>query len=181
MGRLGVFTAILIFGAAAPASANTIANFALDGVIFNDGGTASGTFSLDLTTHIINQVSITTTPGGALAGSTYTGDAADTYVFSPTTEVAFNQALSPDLGTILDIHFALSDSTDLSSLPTFALTGGELVYFSLCGGVCNSRGFSAGSIVTQSVSQTPIPATLPLLATALGGIGAVGWRHKRAA
>jgi hypothetical protein len=31
------------------------------------------------------------------------------------------------------------------------------------------------------VATTPIPAALPLLATALGGIGVMGWRRKRMA
>jgi hypothetical protein len=31
------------------------------------------------------------------------------------------------------------------------------------------------------VAQTPVPAALPLLASALGGLGFVGWRRKRSA
>jgi hypothetical protein len=34
---------------------------------------------------------------------------------------------------------------------------------------------------TLRISATPIPAALPLLATALGGLGFVGWRRRRAA
>ena len=33
--------------------------------------------------------------------------------------------------------------------------------------------------VTIDVGTTPLPATLPLLATALGGLGLLGWRRKR--
>jgi hypothetical protein len=32
---------------------------------------------------------------------------------------------------------------------------------------------------TWTVSQTPIPAALPLFATGLGGLGLLGWRRKR--
>ena len=55
MVRLGAIIAGLILAvmAAAPASANTIKTFNLNGVTFNDGGTATGSFTLDLTTHTI--------------------------------------------------------------------------------------------------------------------------------
>jgi hypothetical protein len=34
---------------------------------------------------------------------------------------------------------------------------------------------------TVAVSATPIPAALPLFASALGGLGFIGWRRRRAA
>jgi hypothetical protein len=34
---------------------------------------------------------------------------------------------------------------------------------------------------TWSASATPLPATLPLFATGLGGVGLLGWRKKRKA
>jgi hypothetical protein len=44
-------------------------------------------------------------------------------------------------------------------------------------------GFLSGHIseitIASPVSQTPIPAALPLFASALGGLGFVGWRRKR--
>jgi hypothetical protein len=44
-------------------------------------------------------------------------------------------------------------------------------------------GWSSGALNAGhlTVSATPIPAALPLLATALGGLGFVGWRRKAAA
>ena len=35
--------------------------------------------------------------------------------------------------------------------------------------------------LTLQLTQTPIPATLPLFATGLGGLGLLGWRRKRKA
>jgi hypothetical protein len=58
--RFGVAIAIAIQGFAAPASAGTIANFTLDGVTFSDGGTATGTFTLDLDTSTLSNINITT-------------------------------------------------------------------------------------------------------------------------
>jgi hypothetical protein len=36
------------------------------------------------------------------------------------------------------------------------------------------------SETAATVAATPIPATLPFLVSALGGLGLVGWRRKRA-
>jgi hypothetical protein len=36
-------------------------------------------------------------------------------------------------------------------------------------------------VTTGTVSQTPLPATLPLFATGLGALGLLGWRRKRKA
>jgi hypothetical protein len=47
----------------------------------------------------------------------------------------------------------------------------------LSGFVCGTRTIVAGTI--NAVATTPIPAALPLLATALGGMGFMGWRRKR--
>jgi hypothetical protein len=38
-----------------------------------------------------------------------------------------------------------------------------------------------GNIYDTSVSATPLPAALPLFATALSGLGLLGWRRKRKA
>jgi len=45
-----------------------------------------------------------------------------------------------------------------------------------------STTFSIGSGVQQiaSVAATPLPAALPLFASAIGGLGFVGWRRRRA-
>jgi hypothetical protein len=49
-------------------------------------------------------------------------------------------------------------------------------------GTLNGSGFSADFFVDSiTIAATPIPAALPLLASALGGLGFVGWRRRRAA
>lgn len=42
-----------------------------------------------------------------------------------------------------------------------------------------SYDFTTSSAFTSSSSATPLPATLPLFATGLGGLGLFGWRRKR--
>jgi hypothetical protein len=181
MMRLGAIAAGLILAVltTAPASANTIATFELDGVTFNDGGTASGTFSLDTTTHTITNSSITTSFKNLLfIGGDYDGSFADSYLSVPTAEVHVGDGAIPFIsGQLLTLTFGLTDATNLWSLPSFIVAGGESVYSWLCGGLCGTRSIVAGTINT--VSATPIPAALPLLATALGGMGFIGWRRKR--
>jgi hypothetical protein len=45
-------------------------------------------------------------------------------------------------------------------------------------GLFEVSGFPFG---TQEISQTPLPAALPLFATGLGALGLLGWRRKRKA
>jgi hypothetical protein len=185
MTRFGTFLAGLIFGSllAAPASANTIATFALT-AFFTDGATGSGTFSLDMTAQTIESVSITTTTGFFVQGASYPGFAVDTYQSASMTQLDFftsATALPPVAGQQLRLLLPFTSPADLLSLPTFEVYGSESVYFVLCGGLCADRAL-IGKLTTLSVvtSTTPIPAALPLLATALGGLGFMGWRHKRA-
>jgi hypothetical protein len=50
-------------------------------------------------------------------------------------------------------------------------------------GTSFSINFNPGTLNfgSYSVSATPIPATLPLFISALGGLGFVGWRHRKMA
>ena len=58
--KFGVAIAVAFLGIASPALADTVANFTLDKVTFVDGGTATGGFTLDLTTDTLSNVNITT-------------------------------------------------------------------------------------------------------------------------
>lgn len=40
---------------------------------------------------------------------------------------------------------------------------------------------NSGAIFEDTPAPTPLPATLPLLATGLGAMGLLGWRKKRTA
>jgi hypothetical protein len=62
-----------------PLKADTILQYTLTGVTFSDGGTATGSFSWDVTTGAYTAVDITTTPGSLFEGTQGRGSAGATY------------------------------------------------------------------------------------------------------
>jgi hypothetical protein len=59
------------------------------------------------------------------------------------------------------------------------LAGGE-IFVDADGVVVNLCCAAPSDVVgTAGISSTPLPATLPLLATGLGAMGLLGWRRKR--
>ncbi len=182
MKRFWGLVAALVFAvlAAAPASANTIKTFNLNGVTFSDGGTATGSFTLDLTTQtIVSSAIFTSFKNFVFVGGDYNGSFVDSFTDFPSAQVKLGDGAIPFLsGQLLTLKFALTNATDLSAITSFVLSGSEKVYSWLCwGGLCATRTIVAG---TADIAATPIPAALPLLATALTGMGFIGWRRKRA-
>jgi hypothetical protein len=162
--------------AAAPASANTIQTYELNGVKFGDGSTATGTFTLDLTTNSIVSSDIVTSArpfSFVFVGGDYNGSFFDSLTTSPGQLTLADWAIFPISGQLFTLNFSMSDL----SMASFVAHGSEAVYSILCLGLCGSREIVAGTI--NAVATTPIPAALPLLITALGGMGFMGWRRKR--
>jgi hypothetical protein len=87
-------------------------------------------------------------------------------------------------GTTIDLDFrgqgTGSELTSLAGLPT---TSAGLVSF-LGGGLGQASGTfgrEAGNYINFDIDlvTTPIPATLPLFASALGGLGFFGWKRRK--
>jgi hypothetical protein len=66
----------------------------------------------------------------------------------------------------LDFDFV---SQDLIGFMGGAITGGSII----------SNGMTVVSDITGTITETPLPAALPLFATGLGAMGLLGWRRKR--
>jgi hypothetical protein len=159
-----------------PASAADVtANFTLDGVTFSDGGTATGGFTLDLTTGTLSNVNVTTSVDGTIVvGDTFTGG---NFISDSPPEFGFldNYGLGED-EFIFELSATLTPS-NLASTTSFSIASGqESGDFILCLGpddFCGSRTITAGSL---DVSSTPLPATLPLFG---GGVSFFGWFGKK--
>jgi hypothetical protein len=110
---------------------------------------------------------------------------------SPNPPVSLGPAFSVPLlnngeGAAFPVTFTLSDQID--GFYTDGTVAGSTFYSNLSVNEClsfnpacdpdNVIGYS-GTLTSASI--TPIPATLPLLAAGLGGIGLLGWRRKRRA
>jgi hypothetical protein len=184
MTRLRCLIAALIVGwLVAPASATTLATFALDNVTFTDGGTASGGFTLDLTTGSITAVTIITTPGDF--GAVYTDGG---FANSPTASFSFAYAPDDFLLT-LDIYLAVMlTPANVVASASFELeprVGERFFFFLGCAPPfpCYQRAPNPGSFlnvvsVTQ-IGAVPVPAALPLFVTGLGAIGFLASRRRR--
>jgi hypothetical protein len=171
----------LLLSAGLPVYAASV-QWALQGVQFNDGGTASGTFSYDADTNTYSSINVTTTGGSVLGGQSFAGLVTD--VGSDATRLG----MAPfPIGTVVGlpvflIRFgtALTNAGGTASLtlgsynPLFPAQGS---YEAVCvqSGICGSpiplsniRLVTAGSVVAQVV---PVPAAVWLFGSALGVMG----------
>jgi hypothetical protein len=184
--RLGLVIAVAVLGFAVPASADTVSNFTLDGVTFSDGGTATGGFTLDLTTGALSNINITTSTDN-LFGATYTGGnglfGSTGFTNSPASFSFADFELIYEADLVINLGSALTPS-NLASPNTFSIaSGSEGVFFIACPEptfFCGSRTITSGSL-DETPATTPLPAALPLFAGGLGALGLLGWRRKKTA
>ena len=143
-------------------------HWTLSGVVFNDGGTASGSFFYDADVQALSNYDVVTTAGSALPGNHYIDLAG---LWPPYPAGAFAVVDSVDANFLNDPFLALDFLSPLSNAG-----GVNPLVPGLAEGFCLTATCSTGSyrrtIVTGSVIGTavPEPATLALLGIALGGL-----------
>jgi hypothetical protein len=146
----------------------TVVTLDLSGAIFSDGGTASGSVTIDYAqpgVYVLEDYDITTTGGSLLSGQTY-------QVAGISLSCAGCELILGKNGGSLDIYNSIISGTIPSALSGAETSSGFPIF--------ETRYFTAGSWVpevTQAV--TPLPDALPLFATGLGALGLVGWWRKR--
>ena len=154
-----------------PADAATV-DWTLTGVTFDDGGGASGTFSIDTTTGLLTAYNITTTAGTSLAGTLY----------EPSTSNIFSQnQWSPNSFIITSnaspyINFAFVSPLTSPGFNLF-VTSGFLAGSWEC--FDSSCAPPQRLVVSGAATATPLPAALPLFASGLGLLGFARWRRRR--
>lgn len=192
-------SAALIF--AVPAQATTLIDFGVVGLggmpSYSGSNLESSTsFDFDDSLAVVSQVGagdqsgLTTFPGGSFNFVTLTspvtyGSGNSGSLSSPLVETwtgafgSFTETLTSFSVTRTGTN---SITIDLSGM--LAGPGGisESVAAILSANQSGGPGTAIGWALTNAnVSPTPIPATLPLFATGLGGLGLLGWRRKRKA
>jgi hypothetical protein len=165
--------ALLVF--AGSASAAPIL-WTLTGVIFGDGGTASGSFVYDANLNIYSSVSVTTTAGSARTGASYSF-VSDGLAPSATQVLFDTLAAGNHTGTP---GFALFFPALTNAGGTLALTVGQEAS---CGDAACSfpaapnRLVTSGSINGAPVT-TPEPASMLLLGAGLSACGIARFRRR---
>jgi hypothetical protein len=170
---LGLIACVALLGGMAATRADTLTPFTLSAT-FSDGGSASGTFTLDSTTNTLLDLSVTTTAGSVLVGFSYSTTATPLLYCGTVCQYYF-YTYSQGQASVLVI-----DLVNYPSLinPTLVADGGSFEQLMQPTGSLY-RYTASGEIVP--VSTTPLPAALPLFASGLGALGLLGWRRKRKA
>jgi hypothetical protein len=152
--------------------------------LFNDGGSASGSFVFDADANAFSAISITTTAGSLQPGASY----GVPNPFSPgggSFGLGLIEAVVPDLTGAPNLYAELlQDLTNSGGVIAVNLNGFSLE--STCGlPNCSliavggaERRFLSGSVA--SVSPVPVPAAVWLFGTALIGLVGFGKRKKAA-
>ena len=160
---------------AASMAANAIPiTWHLDGVTFDDGGTATGSFEYDAATNLFSAISITTSANGPF-GTTYgipTGIGNSRFF---DTITSFPAAGKPRL--LFDLLAPMTDAGGTIGISFFAggiFDGEGFCTSNSCGNVNPARLITAGGITT-AVAE---PATLMLFGLSLIGLGLVRRRRS---
>jgi len=144
----------------------------LSGAIFNDAGTASGSFLYDADTSTMTDFDVTTTAGAALLGNHYV-DLNGAFPPYPSNGFAVVIPDAPPLplnAPFLALQFqsALSNLGGVINL----LAGGEgFCLDSVCSAGSYRRGFIAGTVIGMPERvQVPEPGALSLLVLGAGAL-----------
>ena len=187
-----VVLALVVVALSARSAEATSIRWTLDGVTFNDGATASGSFDYDAVTQLIANLDITTsgvTPvfidaHGSVSGGHHWIDLNADYPPYPASGFAVLDV--PEPADLTGMAFlALTFATPLTNTPgTIALgtNGGEGICVNAnCSSGHYHRLFTAGSIIgtelPETGTQVPEPATITLVGA---GLAAVARRRLRA-
>ena len=144
----------------------------LNGVTFDDGGAATGSFIFDADTNTYSAINITTTAGTVLGGATY-GDVNPCCTLNAFQLITVPDASLPDLtGAFVFFPAFAPLLTNLGgTVGLFPSLAEALCIDAGCNGPAHSwRPIMTGEVIGTAVSVAE-PGTLGLLGLGLAGIG----------
>ena len=166
----------LLAAASAPGQAAVI-DWTLEGVTFDDGGTASGTFSTDSSTGSLVSYDITTTAGSVLAGMTYDASTVVSVAYGyygPNSFLLFTLG-GPYGSEYITLEFRnplTSGGVDpiVAGYDPISNTGSYECY-----NCATFRLVTAG----EATSAVPEPATWAMMFVGFAGLGYAGYRARK--
>ena len=159
----------------------SIYSYSLVGTL-SDGGSVSGNFAIDWGTSsgILNISSLTITDP-IFSGTVLNLQSQQTQfgTCSGTSCVPFHLNSNPAPFS-LGINLAFSPPDPNGSISLLLLASfSRIVAQRFSPTFADTTGDFTSASVTQTLNETPVPASLPLFATGLGVLGLLGWRRKR--
>jgi hypothetical protein len=154
---------LLIFTLSASLAANAVpVTWTVDSLLFDDGGTGSGTFSYDADTNTYSNIDIVTTVGANFTGAHYMS-LINNAVNNANSLIIMVYPLEGLSG--LELSFAASLTNYGGSI---TITGGRE---SICGQECMYPVSDLRYISSGQASAVPVPAAVWLFGSALAGLG----------
>ncbi len=173
------FALLAHFAAIGAACANPV-TWTLQDWVFDDGGTASGSFVFDADTGVYSNINIITTGGSALAGDSY-GVPFPPFPGNEEIILAVPEALA-DLTGSLVLAVTWADFLTNAGGTVYADLMESLVAEFIClDSTCFKASASRFLVSGFITSEVPLPAALPLFAAGLAGVASLRRRKKQSA
>lgn len=176
--RAQLSVACLLLMALSPAALAAPVEWVLQDVLFDDGGTAFGSFVYDADTNTFSSIAITTTDGAALSGSFYEFVNFEAGGLDADSVLLAAEA-NPVFGTpAFNMNLALP-MTNAGGTIDIAMAPPPLAFESTClTSVCDSFFSIDRQVIAGTITAVPVPGAVWLFASALGFAGLA--RRKRA-
>ncbi|MDH5254334.1 MAG: hypothetical protein OEW72_00320 [Gammaproteobacteria bacterium] len=181
MNRKAASLILAVMLGATPLAHSSPVQWTLNNVVFNDGGSATGSFTYDADLNTYSAIAIVTSPGSAFGGWFYDGYATDQP--QTATQLVARNGTGPTFAgtTLLALRpdSALTNAGGVRNLlagTSAIVPGGSFEVVCAVAGACAAPPNRLVVAGTLSGAVVPVPGALALLGSALG---ALAWVRRR--